>query len=66
MKNEGKKEKNMEKEIKAEIREMKKYMRKNGITRMSCFNGGHSPESYRCNSELFRLDGLLRKAKKEN
>jgi hypothetical protein len=50
------------KEIKAEIRELRAYMKANGIKRSSFMNGGHSPESYRCNARLFALDVKLKDA----
>ena len=48
-----------EKEIRAALRAVRKDMRDRGIRKSSCFNGGHTPESYRCNAELFRLTTLL-------
>lgn len=53
---------NMKDEIKAikkEIREVKAEMKANGIKRLSCFNGGHSPLSYSLNSQLFSLNAKL-------
>ena len=44
-----------EKAIRAEIRELRAYMKENGIRRTSCFNGGLSQEEWRCNSRLFAL-----------
>jgi len=43
------------KAMKAQLREVKREMREKGIKRKSCFNGGHSAESYRLNAECFRL-----------
>lgn len=43
------------KHIRKQLAELRKYMRENRIKQTSCFNGGHSDESYRCNAELFRL-----------
>lgn len=50
-------------EIRAAIRAVKAEMKQNGIRKMSCFNGGHSPMSYRLNSRLFELNTLLMKVK---
>jgi len=44
------------KEIRAEIRELRREMREKKIKRTSCFNGGHSPESYRYNARIFQLE----------
>ena len=52
-----------EQEIEKAIRELKKEMRTKCIPIRSCFNGGHTPESYRCNAELFRLKTELAKTK---
>ena len=43
-------------EVLADIRSMNREMKRIGIRRMSCFNGGHTPESYRYNADLFRLE----------
>jgi len=43
------------KEIKAQIRELKRDMKSQGIPLKSCFNGGHSSASLAMNTELFRL-----------
>ena len=48
------------KECRALIREVKREMKEKGIRRSSCFNGGHSPESYRLNARLFELETILR------
>ncbi len=52
------------KEVRAEIRETKREMKEKGIKRSSCFNGGHSPESYRLNSLMFKLSVELTEAQK--
>jgi hypothetical protein len=52
------------KSIRSEIRQIKVEMKAKGIRRSSCFNGGHSPESYRLNAEMFRLSLLLDDAKR--
>ena len=49
-------------EIRKAIREVKAEMKAKGIKRLSCFNGGHSPDSYRLNARLFELETLLKKA----
>ena len=50
------------KEIRADIRETKREMKHLGIKRSSCFNGGHSPDSYRFNARLYALSSELEKA----
>jgi hypothetical protein len=50
-------------EIRRQIREVRAEMKAKGIKRSSCFNGGHSPDSYRLNAEMFRLESALRDAK---
>lgn len=53
-----------EKEIRKAIRDTRAEMKSRGIRRISCFNGGHSPESYRLNAEMFRLETILSDIKK--
>lgn len=53
------------KEIRQEIRDIRRHMRENGIRRSSCFNGGHDAESYRCNARLYELGVWLKDTKKE-
>lgn len=48
-------------QINESIRRVKAEMKEKGIKRVSCFNGGHTPESYRLNAELFRLETLKNK-----
>lgn len=48
-----------EKEIKAEIRATKREMKQRGVRKVSCFNGGLTPDESRYNTELFRLNSLL-------
>ena len=50
-------------ELRSQIRETRQEMKDNGIRRMSCFNGGHSPESYRLNALMFRLELELKDIK---
>jgi hypothetical protein len=38
-------------------------MKANGIKRLSCFNGGHTPLSYSLNSQLFALNVQLEKVR---
>lgn len=47
------------------IRETRAEMKAKGIRRLSVFNGGHSPESYRLNALMFELETIRsdRKAK---
>lgn len=47
--------------LKHEIQETRREMRAKGIRRLSCFNGGHSPESYRLNARMFELETLLKR-----
>ena len=49
-------------DIRKAIRETRAEMKAKGIKRVSCFNGGHSPESYRLNARLFELETKLRSA----
>lgn len=50
------------KEIKQEISELKKEMKSNFVPVKSCFNGGHTSESLRCNTLLFKLKTELERA----
>jgi hypothetical protein len=52
------------KEIRAEIRAVKKEMRERGIKTISCFNGGLDDGTYRANSQLYRLKIALESALK--
>lgn len=45
-------------DLNAALRAVRAEMRAKGIRRLSCFNGGHSPDSYRLNAEMFRLETL--------
>jgi hypothetical protein len=51
------------KHIRAELRELRQSMKERGIKRCSCFNGGHSPESYRANAKCYELESMLKMAK---
>ncbi len=51
-------------EIRRAIRECRAEMKAKGIRRLSCFNGGHSSESYRLNSRMFELETYLKRATK--
>ena len=51
------------KELKAAIRELRKEMKADGVKRISCFNGGHSPLSYSYNKRMFELETRLEMAK---
>jgi hypothetical protein len=48
-------------DIQRAIRETKAEMREKGVKRLSCFNGGHTPESYRLNARLFELETKLKR-----
>jgi hypothetical protein len=52
-------------EIQADIRATRKEMRAAGIRRISFMNGGHSPESYRLNALMFKLETELKRAKEQ-
>lgn len=47
------------KELRAEKRELLRTMKEAGVRRTSCFNGGHTPQSYRMNFRLFELNTLI-------
>jgi hypothetical protein len=49
-----------EQRIRREIRDARLELKAKGLRRISCFNGGHSAESYRLNALLFRLETELR------
>jgi hypothetical protein len=51
-------------ELLKEIREEKRAMKAAGIKRRSCFNAGHSPESYAHNARLFQLETALERETK--
>lgn len=51
------------KELRAELRAVRAEMKSRGIREISCFNGGHSSESYRLNARLFELKTYLARAK---
>lgn len=50
-----------EKELRAEIRRVRAEMKEKKIRRISCFNGGHTPESYRLNALMFKLETELKR-----
>jgi hypothetical protein len=52
-----------ERSLRAQIRDTRAEMKAKGIRRISFMNGGHTPESYRLNAEMFRLETLLKEAK---
>ena len=43
-------------EVFVAIRDTRREMKELGVTRSSCFNGGHSPDSYRLNARMFQLE----------
>ena len=47
-------------EARRELRELRAEMKRKGIRRTSCFNGGHSKESLRFNEECFRLESAVK------
>jgi hypothetical protein len=49
-----------QKEIRARLRAIRAEMKTQKIKRFSCFMGGHTPESYRLNAEIFRLETELK------
>lgn len=52
------------KEIKQQLRRLRAEMKEAGIRRISCFNGGLSPQEYHYNSKLYILGVELEKATK--
>lgn len=46
--------------VRTEIRETRQEMKVAGIRRISCFNGGHSADSYRINARMFQLETRLK------
>ncbi len=50
------------KELKKQLRELRREMKAAGIKRTSCFNGGLDHETYRYNARCFELDTMIRKA----
>ena len=48
------------KEIESDIRELKREMRARKIRRVSCFNGGLSPDERECNTRMFKLETELK------
>lgn len=50
------------KEIKQQILDLKREMKRCGIPVRSCFNGGHTSESLRYNQALFALKTKLEQA----
>ena len=48
------------KEAKQQKRELLKYMKENNMRRMCFMNGGLSREESRCNTEIFRLDTIIK------
>ena len=53
-------------DIRADLAETRREMRKNRIRRTSCFNGGLDPVTYRYNARMFELNVELNKAKAQN
>jgi phage regulator Rha-like protein len=47
-------------EIRREIRAIRAEMKAKGIRRLSCFNAGHSADSYRLNARMFELEYRLK------
>ena len=48
------------KEIESDIRELKRQMRARKIRRVSCFNGGLSPDEREYNTRMFKLETELK------
>lgn len=48
-------------ELVRELRDMKAEMKRKGIRKTSCFNGGHSPESYRLNARIFAINAEIQR-----
>lgn len=47
-------------DLKQQKRELQRRMRESGIRRTSFMNGGLSPEEYRANAEMFRLETSIK------
>lgn len=48
-------------ELRAELRETRAEMRRCHIKRLSCFNGGHTSQSYRLNARCFELETKIKR-----
>lgn len=46
-------------EVKREMRGLKAEMKAKGIRRVSCFNGGLTPDEQRCNQAVFQLKTVI-------
>jgi hypothetical protein len=56
---------NRKRHLRRQIREIRREMKEKGIRRISCFNGGHTSESYRLNAKMFELETRLKAAKED-
>lgn len=52
-------------DLRRQIRATRAEMKRAGIRRISCFNGGHTAESYRLNSRMFTLETQLKQVQKD-
>lgn len=52
-------------EAKREMRELKAEMKTKGIRRVSCFNGGLTPDEQRCNQALFQIKAEIQRLQQE-
>jgi len=48
--------------LKAELRELRAEMKRRGVRKISCFNGGLTADESRFNTERFRLETEIAKA----
>lgn len=46
--------------IRREIRQLRAEMKRANVRKVSCFNGGLTPDERRYNQELFRLNTILK------
>lgn len=52
------------KQLRDELRAVKREMKERGVRRISCFNAGLTPEESRYNTRLFELNTKIGKALK--
>jgi hypothetical protein len=47
--------------LKIELRDLRKTMKREGVRRISCFNGGLSDRERYFNGEIFRIETTIKK-----
>ena len=50
------------KTVAKELRQLRQEMMANGVKRISCFNGGLDPVTYRYNARAFELETKIKRA----